>query len=168
MSNNTIKIKKYSDIINEYDAQAPITPGMVIILNSSNKVQAHNVAGGNVAPIMFALEDELQGNSIDDDYAADDKVQCWVTGRGDEVYAILADDTAAVVIGDLLESNGDGYLKKHVSDVESFESAEPGSITVYPNQIVGVALEAVDLSDSSGAESSGALGYNKRIKIRIV
>jgi hypothetical protein len=73
-----------------------------------------------------------------------------------------------VAIGALLESNGAGLLQAHTPDVESFESAEAGSITVLSNQIVGVALEAIDISDSSGGESSGPLGYDKRIAIRIV
>lgn len=167
MAYNTIKIRKYSDNIAEYEAEAAITPGMLIELTSSETVQAHSTAGGNAVPIAFALEDELQGKGIDEAYADGDRVQCWIPYRGDAVYAILADDSAAVSIGDLLESNGDGYLTKHVADVESFESAETGSITVLPNQIIGIAIEALDLSDSSGAESSGSLGYNKRIKVVI-
>ena len=42
-------------------------------------------------------------------------------------------------------------------------------MTVYPLQIVAQSLEAKDLSGSSGEEeSSGALGYDKRIRVRIV
>jgi hypothetical protein len=167
MAKNTIKIKKYTNSIEERDAAAAITPGMLLEYTSAGKVQAHSTAGGNALPIGFALEDELQGRDIDTAYAADDKVQCMVNQPGDHVYAILKDGEN-VAIGDPLESAGNGYLQKHVSDVESFESAEAGSITVYPNQIVGIALEAVDLSGSSGEESSGALGYAKRIEIMTV
>jgi len=83
--------------------------------------------------------------------------------RDDIVNALLADDSAAVVIGDLLESNGDGALKKYVADTA--DSDDP--ITVYPNQIVGMAEEALDLSGSSGEESSGLLN-NARIQVRIL
>ena len=163
----TIKLKKYQDIINEYTATAvAITPGMLLELTSAGTVQAHSSSGQN-AMRMIALEDELQGKAIEDNYAASAKIQVWMAQPNEEAYMILADGES-VAIGDFLESNGDGYLKKHVADVESFESAEPGSITVYPEQIVAQALEAVDISDSSGAESSGELGYNKRIKVRIV
>jgi len=162
----TIKYKNYANIWEQYDAVAAITPGMLLELTSAGKVQAHSSAGGNALP-MFATEDALQGRSIDDAYVADDPVQVWVPGRGDIVLGILADGEN-VAIGDYLESNGDGKLKKHVADVESFESAEAGSITVYPNQIVGQAIEAVDISDSSGGESSGDLGYDKRIQVRII
>lgn len=167
MAKNTIKLKKYLDIIEERTAAASITPGMMVELTSVDKVQAHSTAGGNANPPMFALEDELQGNGIDDAYSSADKVQVWITNRGEQVYAILADGEN-VSIGDALESNGAGYLQKHVADSESWESADPGAITVYPNQIVAIALEALDLSGSSGEESSAALGYNKRIEVMIV
>lgn len=168
MAYRTIKAKKYSDVIEELDASTTIIPGELLEIDSSNEVKPHATAGGNVLPPMFALEDELQGNDVDDTFADGDKVQVWIPYRGDQVNAILADGED-VSIGDALESNGAGKLVKHVADVESFESAEPGSITVYPNQIVGVALEAKDLSDSSGGEeSSGVIGYNTRILIRVV
>jgi len=166
MSRRTIKYKNYSNIEEEYDAVAAITPGMILELTSAGKVQAHSSAGRNLLP-MFACEDELQGKGVGDAYAADDKVKVWIPGRGDIALGILADGEN-VAIGDFLESNGDGKLKKHVADVESFESAEAGVITVYPNQIVGQAIEAVDVSDSSGGESSGDLGYDKRIQVRII
>lgn len=167
MAQNSIRVKNYLNVQEEKVALAAITPGMLLELTTADKVKAHATAGGNVAPRMFALEDELQGNGIDDAYAADDQVQVWIPQAGDQVYAILADGEN-VSIGDLVESNGAGYLQKHVADVESFESNEAGELTVYPEQIVGEAVEALDLSDSSGGESSGALGYNKRLIIRIV
>ena len=172
MAKNTIKLKKYLDIINEYTATAvAITPGMLIELITGCKVRAHATAGGNVLQ-MFALEDELQGKGIDDNYAASDKIQCWVPVRGEEVYAILVDGET-VVCGDFLESNGAGLLQKH--DPDEYE----GSLSIggiYTNQIVGIALEAMDLSTSSGEASSEGpglessietVGYNRRIKIRI-
>jgi len=170
MSYQTVKLTKYLDIIAEYVAASAITPGMLIELISAGTVRAHATAGGNVLP-MFALEDELQGNDLEDTFAAADRVQCWIPNRGDVVYAILADGQSAS-IGDFLESAGNGYLQVHVVDVDSWESGskqEGGNVTIYGNQIVGIALEAKDLSDSSGGEdSSGVLGYNKRIKVRIV
>ena len=170
----TIKLKNYSDVNEEYVAAAAIIPGELIQLNSSGTVEVHDVAGGNLLH-MFAVEDELQGKGIDDAYAADDKVQCWIPTRGDEVYAILADGED-VAIGDFLESNGSGELQKHTPDSMYYESADSDtSITAYTNQIVGISLEDIDLSGSSGEESSEGgydssidpLGYNRRIKIRI-
>ena len=166
MSYNTIKIKKYLDIIVEKEANAAITPGMLIELMTTDNVRAHATAEGNVIP-MFALEDELQGNGIDDAYAAEDRVQCWIPQRGEEVYAIVADGYD-IDIGDWLASNGDGYLREHAAETESWGVSEAGEVTVTPLQIVAQALEAVDTSGSSGEESSGSLGYAKRIRVRIV
>lgn len=161
MAYNTIKVKKYSDVIEEKVASAAITPGMLLIIESTGKVKAHNQADMDVFPI-FALEDELQGKGIDDAYAANDPVQCWIPYRGDIVNAILADGQK-VVIGDPLTSDGYGRLKKHVTDT----GASTVPWTVYPEQIVGYAAEALDLSGSSGAEVSGPLGYHKRLLVRI-
>jgi len=162
MPRRTVKAKKYVDIINEYDAASAITPGMLIELTSAGKVQAHANAGQDAAP-LFALEDELQGRDIDDAYSADDKVQCWSPVPGEEVLAIL-EDGENVAIGDFLESAGNGNVQKYTADTES--SAFAGS--TYTRQIVGQALEALTLGTSSAEESSGALGYDKRIKIRVV
>jgi len=161
MAYNTIKVKKYSDVIEEMVASAAITPGMLLIIESTGKVKAHNQADKDAFPI-FALEDELQGKGIDDAYAANDPVQCWIPYRGDIVNAILADGQK-VVIGDPLTSDGYGRLKKHVTDT----GASTVPWTVYPEQIVGYATEALDLSGSSGAEVSGPLGYHKRLLVRI-
>jgi hypothetical protein len=161
MAYNTVKVKKYSDVIEEFVASAAITPGMLLIIESAGTVKAHNVADKDVFPI-FALEDELQGKGIDEAYAIADPVQCWIPYRGDMVNAILADGQK-VVVGDPLTSDGYGRLKKHVTDTGS--SAAPW--TVYPEQIVGYAAEALDLSGSSGAEVSGPLGYHKRLLVRI-
>lgn len=161
MAYNTIKVKKYSDVIEEMVASAAITPGMLLIIENTGKVKAHNQADKDAFPI-FALEDELQGKGIDDAYAANDPVQCWIPYRGDIVNAILADGQK-VDIGDPLTSDGYGRLKKHVTDT----GASTVPWTVYPEQIVGYAAEALDLSGSSGAETSGPLGYHKRLLVRI-
>ena len=166
MAKKTIKLKKYVDIVIEKVANAAITPGMLVEPMSTDKVRAHATAEGNAVP-MFALEDELQGRDIDDGYAANDPVQIWIPQRGEEVLAILADGYD-IDIGDFLASNGDGYLREHTTETESWDSNDPGSVNVYPLQIIAQALEAIDTSGSSGVESSGALGYAKRIKVRIV
>lgn len=151
MAYNTVKVKKYSDVIEEIEAGGTITPGMLLELDSSGEVIAHNSAGENVLP-MFALEDALQGDDIDDDYSSGDKVQCWIPYRGDIVYAILANGND-VSVGDFLESAGGGELQKHAEDTDSSGEAT----TIYTNQIVGVALEDVESTSES-----------ERILVRII
>lgn len=166
MSKFTIKIKKYSNVIEEFEAGGTIYPGMLVAVNSSGKVVAHSQADKDAIP-MFALEDELQGKGINEPYVSGDRVQVWIPYRGDMVYGILADGENAV-IGSFLTSKGNGMLQVHVTDFESWHASQAGDVSIYPLQIVGQAVEAVDLSDSSGAEESGPLGYHKRIIIRIV
>lgn len=145
MAKNTIKLKKYSNVIEEWIANAAITPGMLVQLMSTGKVRAHATANGNAIP-MFALEDELQGKGIDDAYAAADPVQVWIPTRGDRVYALLSDGEN-VVIGDFLASNGDGYLQK-------FVGGDSNANEELPLEIVAMALEAIDRSTSSGGDTN--------------
>lgn len=99
----TIKIKKYSDVIEEFvvaDGKT-ITPGMVVKVNASGKVEP-----GYGGLLMVALEDELQGGGIDDTYAAGQPVQVWIPYRGGMFYAIPS-DTTNLVAGDLVEADSD-------------------------------------------------------------
>lgn len=151
MAKNTIKIVKYLDVILERVAAGTITPGMLLEYTSAATVQAHSDADGPVTPIAFALEDELQGNGITDNYSAGDVVQCWVCQRGEQVYALLADGENAS-IGERLVSNGDGYLK--------CASGDSGTQAAY----VAIALEAVDRSTSSGGDTN----VTGRIEVMVV
>jgi len=158
MTYNTVKLRDMLHIREEYQAAETITPSMLVELNGSGKVKKHASAGQNILP-MIAEEDELQGNDINDDYSADDPVQCWVPTRGDIAYLILADGEN-VSENDFLESDGSGRLQKH--------EADSAGVVEYGHPIVGIALEDKDLSGSSGEEESGPLGYDKRIKVRIL
>jgi len=154
MANNSIIVKRLgAEIIEEYTATAvAIKPGYLLELASATTVQAHSSAAGNVAPAMFAIEDQMQGKAITADYAASTKIQCWIPRKGDIVYAYLADGETASV-GSLLESNGAGALQVFVADEPSTQQ--------YPENIIGVAVEAVDLSGSANLTALG------RIKVRI-
>lgn len=147
---NTIILKNYSNVFAEYIAQATITPGELLTLHSDGRVKPHNSAGGPVLK-MFAVEDELQGKGIADNYAAGDPVNVWIPGPGDEVYARLANGETAV-IGSFLVSDGNGELRVW--------EADSAGVVEYSNSIVGVALEAKDTDTS-------ILGLTN-IKIKIV
>jgi len=117
-------------------AGGAITPGHLIMRNSSNALVVHNKARGNCQK-MFALENELYGGDIDTAYASGDRVPYFIPKRGDVVLCrIKASEN--IVIGDVLESAGDGTLQEltqtSTSDLE------------YPNSIVGYALEATNVS----------------------
>lgn len=116
-------------------AAGTITPGMLIAIGTAGTALAHASASGN-AQKMFALEDELQGHEIGDNYSSGNRVLYGVFRNGEEVNAILA-TSQTIVIGDLLESAGNGYLRKHVPDPEdsTFQKVQQG--------IVARAMEAV-------------------------
>ena len=141
---NTIKLKKYVDVINEYEAGDTIIPGQLVQLVSDGTVQPHGTAGG-VAEKAFALEDELQGKGIDDAYAEGDRVQVMYARPGDEVYAFLK-EASSITVGEFLESAGDGSLQKYgtATAVE----------TLFP---IAVSLDTVATAPA-----------NARIKVRIV
>jgi len=143
MSYSTIKLKKYQDIIEEYTATAvAITPGSLLEVTDEGLVQAHSVEGGVILPII-ALEDELQGKGIDDDYAASDKIQCWVAQTGEMAYLNVADDEV-VSQGDKLVSAGNGKVKVYTGTAASDEE--------YPQCIVGIADDDLDMTDSDDAD----------------
>lgn len=151
MASNTIVLKGPVQRI-EGTANAAITPGHLCELMSTGKYRKHATLGGN-AEKLFAIEDDHQGNGISTDYAAAAQVQMVACSPGAEIYALLNNGENAAV-GNFLESAGNGTLQ--VLDADASVGL------VKTNSIVAVALEAVDMSGSSGVDPSG------RIKVRVV
>ena len=129
-------------------ANAAITPGHLVELMTTGKVRVHATEAG-YAERAWAVEDALQGNAIDDAYAAADLVSINLVQPGAEVYAYLKAGED-VDIGDKLISGGDGTLIANGS--------ETSGTTV--EQILAVALEAEDLT------GSGAVAT--RIQVRVL
>jgi len=148
MAYNSVIIKNYLNHFEEAEANAALSPGMLVEVMSTGKLRKHATEGGNAIP-MFAVENKYEGKGITDAYAAADKVTYWIPQRGDEVYAQIEDEQN-IAIGDFLESNGAGYLQK----ITNVEISSQAADVVYPLQIVAVALEALDLSSLSAAGSS--------------
>jgi hypothetical protein len=156
MKRNTIILKDYLHVFEEYEAAAALSPGMLVELTTAGKIQKHSGAGRTALP-MFPIEDALQGKTIRDAYAAGDKVRVWIPQRGDIVYGLLADEES-VVIGDYVESNGLGYLRKVSRANESWESADTapggGNHSTWDQHIVGQVLETKDLTSLSTSDST--------------
>lgn len=119
-------------------ASEAITPGMIIERTPGtgtpmdNEVQKHSVQGGR-GELMIALEDALQGKSIDDDYSQGDVVGYNLALPGDEIYAFV-EANAQVSNGNKLCSNGGG----------AFEIAATG------DEVLAEALEDKDVGASGG------------------
>jgi|SwirhirootsSR3_FD_contig_31_27785386_length_3524_multi_13_in_0_out_0_2 hypothetical protein len=126
----------------EATAAEAIRPGDLLKLNSDGEVIKHATAGG-YAERNFALEDALQGNGIDDNYAADDLVSIVNGAPGDVVYAWLSWGEN-VAKGDLLTSNGDGALKK----------------VTGTDKPIAVSLDTLNLADSESAD--------ERLRVRLL
>lgn len=115
MAYNTIVLKGYP-MRNEKVAAGTITPGHLIYITSGNQVAVHAVAAAK-AQTAFAIENELYSstsvfNTIDTNYVVNDNVLYGVFAPGDEVNALVAAAAPAIVIGDYLESAGNGTLRK--------------------------------------------------------
>lgn len=133
---NTIIIKAYVNIRDEKIANAILTPGHLVERMSTDKVKKHASAGGS-ANALFAIEDAYQGKKITEDYASAALVMLWRPVPGEQVNAIAKD---TIVIGDFVESGGDGTLRKYVSPAS-------GGIVQESQTIIGVALEAASADD---------------------
>jgi len=110
---NTILLKGRGHRV-EKVAGGTITPGMLVNRTSTDTLVAHATAAG-VATKTFAVENDLIGNSITDNYVVNDYVQAETLYSGCEVLAFLVAGGTAVVEGDFLESAGDGSLRKYVA-----------------------------------------------------
>jgi len=122
-------------------AVAAISPGHLIEEDSAGEFQVHSTEGG-YGIRLFAEVDALQGNTLDDDYAADDLVSANVELTGNEIQAFLKDGED-VAIGAKLISAGDGTLIA--------EGSASSGVTV--KQIIAVAREAKDLSGSAAVDT---------------
>lgn len=91
-----------------------IKPGHLTTLDVNGKVVVHGTAGG-YAEGRVAIEDGLQGRTVDDAYTTGELVRGHGGKTGDEYYMRLAAAAVAVVITDFLASAGDGTLKKATS-----------------------------------------------------
>ena len=88
-----------------------------------------------------------------------------ITPRTGDILLLLLADNQNVAIGDALESDGLGHVQKHT--VESWNSADAQvAISVFSRPIVGIALEAQNLSTLEGSESS-AVENSQYIKVLI-
>ena len=134
-------------IKDEKIAAAAFYPGHLLEITSAGKFQKHSTASGPVIPVIVAKEDVLQGNGVDTAYSADNQAMAWLPQSG-AILNFRVANGQSIAIGDKIESAGSGEVQKYVAD-----EASAGN-TIYPQQIIGVALSACDMSGSSEADAS--------------
>ena len=141
MAYKRIQLDGTGFVLDEAVAAAAINPGNIVEKTSAGYYQKHSTEAG-FGQVAVAVEDALQGNTVDDAYAAADLVQVHILSRGIRFQALLASGNK-VVIGDGLVSDGAGRL-------ETVAVAESDSTV---KQILAYAEEASDQSDSDGADT---------------
>lgn len=143
-SPNTIllKVTRLSDRYRENRAAGAIMPGDLIANDATGKWVKQGTAAVAAAP-LFAIEDSFQGKTIDDAYASGDLVRGFHAQRGDEIYAWVAANAAAILLTDTLTPDGTGGVRKGATT--DIRIAEP--------------VEALDNS---------AVGARARLRIRVL
>ncbi len=116
-------------------SQADIKPGMLIEINAG-QWRKHAGAGLNAGP-WFALERDEMGDDIDTPYASGDYVKAGFFSPGMRVN-ILVPIGQTLAKGDKMESNGDGTLRKLVTDASTDDTQRIS--------VVGEMAEAVSLT----------------------
>jgi len=130
---NTISLKG-DFVLKEGEASEAITPGHLVEFGGANDLRKHSTGGGT-ARKAFALENDLVGKAIGDDYASGETVRYGVFPSGSEINALL-DGGENVAKGARLVSSGDGNLREEATEPEQ-------------DAIVAYAMEAVDNSATS-------------------
>ncbi len=123
-------------------AGSAILPGYLVEELAAGTVQEHSTVA-DTAQKLIALTNLVTGKTINDAYAAAETVRYGAFHAGQKGFLRLAASAPAIVIGDSLESAGDGTVRKVVTDSATDDTQR--------NSLVAYAIEAVDNS-GGGAE----------------
>lgn len=130
-----------------------IYPGMLVELtNASADTFQLRATAGIKAINCVACEDDLQGNDIDTAYTISTRLQAYIPRPGDEIVVRVANGEN-IAKGDKLVAAAAGYVKEMTLD-SSGQAVE--------EDLLGIAMEAKDMSDSSGADPS-----DNKIRMRV-
>lgn len=135
MASKVIALRGEPIVDEQNSCSAAITPGHLIEINTG-QWRKHATAAGN-APPWFALERDEMGDGIDVAYAANDTVKAGFFAKGMRVNALIPIGQT-LAKGDKLESNGDGTLRKLVTDAATDDTQRIS--------VVAEAAEAVSLT----------------------
>lgn len=135
MAAKTIVLKG-SPMRQEGKAGGAVTPGHLLAEEADGDLVVHPTSGGNASP-RFAVENSYMGKQITDAYTSGERLYYVNAFPGVEINAILAANQT-ILNDDMLESNGDGTLKKHTPpDEGAIASGDPQ----YLKRIVAQACE---------------------------
>jgi hypothetical protein len=142
----------------ERPAAGTITPGHFVILDSNGELVVNSRA--RTKPYAIAVEDDLNGKDIDDNYVDNDYVQAEIVGRGCIVNALVAASAAALVIGDRVELAADGTVRKLTSLTDNSGGTANTTlqdISASPAE-AEIANNFADLASWANSEEAAAIG----------
>lgn len=141
MAANRIQLDGDGYRVEEAIAAAGLSPGHIVEKTSANEVQKHSEEGG-YGQVMVAVEDALQGNTVDTAYSSAALVQYHIETPGTCFQGILKAGEN-VAIGVALISDGAGRLIAQTS--RSSDAAT--------KQIMAWAEEALNLSAGGAVDT---------------
>lgn len=106
----TIRLDSQFGVQREGILGGVVRPGMLLNVRNPAAIVAHNEAGQE-CQCAVAIENDLVGKGIDDNYASGERVRYHVLKDGEKFYGII-DESQNIAVGDLLSSSGDGTLKE--------------------------------------------------------
>lgn len=133
---NTIHLGGDTTIVNDVAAGVAIVPGMLIERYNSSGTPLFRpnttVTAIGVSP-TFALNQSMLNKGVGlpapgvaaDAYAIGDLVEAAIGHKGSTFWALVATAAPAIVIGDKLESAGDGTLRKWTTGTPIALALEP-------------------------------------------
>lgn len=126
----------------EFMADAAVSPGDLIIQTTTGCIRHATAAAKPGA--LFAIENEIFGNGVEVDYAANDRVLAEACEPGMMVNVTIAPAAAAIVAGNFLESAGNGTLRYVVTAAtaiavadEAVDNSAGGTKTHVRARIIG-------------------------------
>lgn len=126
-------------------AAEAITPGELVEMNSSGKIQKHSTAGET--PLGIAVEHEVLTGDIATDYDVDDPVV--VSGLDGAKALLWLASGENVDAGTELVSDGAGKLVAKTGHTHTENDTGGETDASVNEEVVGVALEGVDASGSA-------------------
>jgi hypothetical protein len=155
---NTILLKSAGKTPQEeLVAFAALLPGHIVERKADGTTRKNSTAG---APIVsVAVEDDLQGRTIDTAYSAGDTVFIRDLQKGDWAYVFVAPGVSYAV-GDKLTPNGSGELRKSVAATQA--GTTPFAVSVFPD------VPVFEVIDPAGIDLSAGGAVATRVAVRVL